>query len=88
MSMNGRRSAASTGGTSALRTAMSAATTNAAPVCSSPTPGTTAAATQIDAAATIHEISSRSGRSRGVAGCQLTCSPYGAAGVTGCSSAT
>jgi hypothetical protein len=55
--------------------AMSAATTKAAPVCSSATPGTTAAATQIEAAATIHEISSRCGRSRGVAGCQLTCSP-------------
>ena len=75
MSMNGRRSAASTGGSTALRTAISAATTNAAPVCSSPTPGTTAAATQIEAAATIHEISRRSGRSRGVAGCQPTCSP-------------
>ena len=54
---------------------MRAATTNAAPVCSRPTPGTSAAATQIEAAATIQEISSRSGRSRGVAGCQPTCSP-------------
>ena len=74
---------------SALRTAIRAATDErGAGAARAPTPGTSAAATQIEAAATIHEITSRSGRSRGVAGCQLTSSPYGAAGVTGCSSAT
>jgi hypothetical protein len=73
--MNGRRSAARIGGSTALSTASSAATTNAAPVCSSATPGTIAAAAQTDAAATTQPSRTRGRRSRGVAGCQRTGSP-------------
>ena len=78
-SMNGSRSAASAGGSTALSNARNAATTNAAPVDSSATPGTISAATQIDAAETAQETSVRRRRSLGVAGSQRTCSPYGVA---------
>jgi hypothetical protein len=74
-SMNGSRSAARIGGTMALRTAMRAATRNAAPVASSANPGTTHAATVMDAAETIHETIVRTSPRRGVAGSQRTLSP-------------
>ena len=75
-SVNGSRSAARIGGSTALSTATSAATRNAAPVFSSPTPGTIAAAIHTAAAPTAHETSVRSRPSRGVAGCQRVSSPY------------
>ena len=74
-SMNGSRSAARIGGSSALSTATSAATRNAAPVCSSPTPGTTDAAIHTATAPTPHETSVRSRPSRSGAGCQCVSSP-------------
>ena len=43
--MNGSRSAASTGGTTVFRSASESATSKPAPGCSSATPGTSAAAT-------------------------------------------
>jgi hypothetical protein len=73
---NGRRSAAMTGGSTALSTPMSAATTSAEPNCSSSTPGTTVAAARTASAATIQERIRRSGRKRGFAGFQVTASPY------------
>ena len=49
--MNGSRSAARIGGSTALSTAIAAAPANAAPVVSSPKPGSTHAATVSEAAA-------------------------------------
>jgi hypothetical protein len=54
---------------------MAAATANAAPDVPSETPGSSQAAAAIDAAATTHDSSSRTGRSRGRSGCQTTASP-------------
>ena len=73
--MNGSRSAATTGGRIALRTATAAATTNAAPGLSSVTPGTMIAATYSVAAAIAHETSRRRGRRRGFVGSHVTASP-------------
>ena len=55
--MNGSRSDASIGGSTALSTAIAAAPANAAPVVSSPKPGSTHAATVSDAAATSQPTS-------------------------------
>ena len=73
--MKGSRSAASTGGRTAFRTATAAATRKAAPVWSSATPGSSQAATAIDAALTTQPIASRVGRRRGFSGCHSTASP-------------
>ena len=75
MSMNGSRSAARIGGSTAFSTPISAATRNAAPVFSSPTSGTTAAAIQTAAALTTHATSVRTSPSRGVAGFHRVPSP-------------
>ncbi len=69
------------GGSSALNSAIAAATTNAEPNSSSLNPGRTAAATQTDAAATIHATSRRTGLSRGLPGSQRAFCPYGCAGA-------
>src|SRR3954471_19100949 len=75
-SVNGSRSAATTGGRSALSTPMIAATTKAEPVRSSSTPDRTDAATATAAAVTIHARIRCSGRSRGVSGFQSVLPPY------------
>ena len=75
-SMNGRRSAARTGGSTAFSTAITAATTNAPAVPAMSTPGRIAAATPIDAAVSAHDSSTRSGLNRGRAGSHETASPY------------
>ena len=74
--MNGSRSAASTGGTNALRIPISPATKNAAPTPPSATPGTRAAATQTAIAPTTQARMKFTRRKRGAAGCQRSCSPY------------
>ena len=74
--MNGSRSAATTGGRTALRTAITAATRNAAPgSLERRRPGTRSRATYSEAAAIAQETSRRSGRSRGFAGSHVTASP-------------
>src|SRR5258708_88014 len=70
-SMNGSRSAAMIGGTTALNTPRTAAATIAPPACSIRTPGTTAAATANAAAATSQAVASLTRPRRGVSGCQL-----------------
>ena len=74
--MNGSRSAARIGGSTALSTAIAAAPANAAPVVSSPKPGSTHAATVSEAAATSQPTSTRSGRRRRWSGSQFAASPY------------
>src|SRR3954447_237062 len=71
-SANGMRSAAMIGGSNALRTAISAATSKAEPAPPRSTPGTISAAMRTAAAATTHPITRRSGRSFGATGCHLT----------------
>ena len=56
----------------AFKSATSAATMKAAPVLSSAIPGSTQAANQTAAAATIQPTISRSGRSRSCCGCHST----------------
>ncbi len=73
--VNGSRSAAISGGRTAFRTATRSATRNAAPVWSSATPGSSQAATAIEAALTTQPITRRSGRRRGFSGCHSTASP-------------
>ena len=75
-SVPGSRSAAITGGRTALTTAITAATRKAAPVSSSDTPRISPAATQTDTAEMSHATSRRSGRKRGVIGAQRGVSPY------------
>ena len=70
--MKGSRNAASSGGSVALRTAITAATAKAEPGSSRLTPGTIQAAAATAAAETTQETSVRSTPRRGVAGCQLT----------------
>ena len=77
-SVSGSRRPATIGGRTALSTAISAATMKAPPTAPRLTPGTRAAATYTEAAATIHETTSRRGRNRGFAGCQSTPVPYAA----------
>ncbi len=74
--MKGSRSAASTGGTTAFRIAISAATTKADPTPPRATPGTSQAATQTAAAPITHATIDGTSRNRGVVGCQRSCSPY------------
>src|SRR4051794_29372382 len=85
--MNGSRSAARIGGSTAFRTAMTAATRKAEPGSWSATPGTIHAATATDAAATTQATKVRTKRRRGVAGSQLATAPYagwpGASGTGG-----
>ncbi len=76
-SMYGSRRAARSGGSSALITAITAAPRKAAPVASSPKPGRIAAVTQTAAAATIQPSTRRTGRKRGLAGCQGWTAPPG-----------
>ena len=73
--MNGRRSAASSGGSSAFSTATTAATANAPPYDAMSTPGRIIAATPSDAAVIAHDSSTRSGLNRGRSGFQETVSP-------------
>ena len=75
-SMNGRRSAARIGGSTALRTPMSAATRKAAPVVTSSVPGTSHTETATATAATTQASRKRTTPIRGVSGCQPTRSPY------------
>ena len=73
-SMNGSRSAASTGGKTAFRIAISACNHEGGP-----DPTTRArepAATQTAAAPMTHETIDGTSRNRGVVGCQRSCSPY------------
>ena len=64
-----------TGGMTAFRMAMTAATRKAAPVASSATPGISNAATSTDAAATAHATIVRMRPSRGSLGSHLTGAP-------------
>jgi hypothetical protein len=73
--MNGSRSAARIGGSTALSTAIAAAPANAAPVVSSPKPGSTHAATARDTAATSQPTTTCSGCGRRGSGSQLAASP-------------
>ena len=75
-SVNGRRSAATIGGSTAFRIAISAAAMNASPTPWTVTCGTIAAATPTAAADTIQLIASLNGLKRGVSGFQTTSSPY------------
>ena len=79
--MNGRRSAASSGGSTAFSTATTAATASAPPYPTMSTPGRIIAATVSDAAVSAQDSSTRSGLNRGRSGFQETPSPYRAAGV-------
>ena len=74
-SMNGRRSAARIGGSTALRTPTSAATRNAAPARSISAPGTIHTDTATAAAATTHPTRKRTTFSRGFSGFHGTRSP-------------
>ena len=75
-SMNGSRSAASSGGMIALMAATTAAIARAPPVATTSTPGRSRAVAHRDTAVRTHEIRSRKGRKRGRSGCQRTVSPY------------
>ena len=74
--MNGSRSAATSGGRTALMTAITAATRNAAPGRSRATPGTQAGRDVQRRRRDDPGDSSRSGRSRGLAGSHVTSAPY------------
>jgi hypothetical protein len=74
-SVNGRRSAATIGGSTALKAAISAATTNAPPASMRRTPGTRAPAAKTAPAATSQAKRSRQGRTGGFEGRQTTSSP-------------
>src|SRR3954471_13861462 len=79
---SGSRRAAISGGSTALITAISAAAMNAEPTEPRSMPGTIAAARRTDAAATIQETTTRSGRNSGLAGSHLTGVPIATSGVT------
>ena len=81
--MNGRRSAASSGGRSAFSTATTAAIQSASQRSTMLTPGRMIAATSSAIAVRNHEISSRTGLNFGLSGSHETGSPYslGAAAV-------
>src|SRR4029079_2647695 len=81
-SMYGRRSAAISGGRTALRTPIASAAGRAPPGHSSVTPGTTAAPTHTDAVATAQVSRNRVRRRRGVWGVQCGRSPYAGPPVT------
>src|ERR1700759_918059 len=74
-SVNGRRSAAMTGESTALRIAITAAAMNASPTPLTATCGTIAAATPPAAADTIQLIASLNGLKRGTSGLQTSSSP-------------
>ena len=81
-SMNGNRSDATSGGSSALITAIAAATRNEPPSSFRSTPGTIQAATNTDAAATSQDMSSGSTRSRGLVGSHRGSAPKVASEAT------
>ena len=74
-SMNGSRIAARTGGSTALRTPISAATRKAAPAPSMSAPGVIHTETPTAPAATTHATRKRTRRNRGFSGFQATRSP-------------
>ena len=74
--MNGRRSAATIGGSSALRIAITSAATSAPPKLSTDASGTIVAATSNAAAETIQARRTRKGRICGRPGLQAGRSPY------------
>ena len=80
-SMQGRRSAASKGGSTAFSAATTAATASAPPYPATSTPGRIIAAAPSDAAVSAHESRTRSGLNFGRSGFQETPSPYRAAGA-------
>src|SRR5215204_4703440 len=73
--VNGSRSAATIGGSTAFRTATTAATRSAPAVPLTSTPGRIAAAAQSAAAVSTHDNSTRTGLYFGRTGCQVTASP-------------
>ncbi len=75
MSVKGSRSDASTGGSTALMTAIAAATTIDAAGSRSVTPGSSAAATYSEAAESSQPSATCSGRNRGRAGSHRTGAP-------------